>query len=117
MQLPDIFINLYTNSTFSSSERIGYLRLKARECMTTNYKPTWFRFSSPYNDTDGANPGMMLLNIQLMNFDPTLVYNPERKKLDSKGKKIKYRFYAHIYQGFEIASAVPEKKLETSVKL
>jgi hypothetical protein len=117
MQLPDIFIDLYTNTTFSSSVRIAYLRIKARECMKTNYKPAWYRFSSPYNDTDGANPGMMLLNLQLLHYDANLVYNPERKKLDSKGKKIAYRFYAQIYQGFEIAPPVPVDKLDTKVAI
>ena len=63
MQLPDIFVNVYTNTTFSSSVRIAYLRIKARECMSMNFKPNWYRFACPYNDSDGANPGMMLLNI------------------------------------------------------
>jgi hypothetical protein len=85
--------------------------------MSQKFKPTWFRFQSPYNDTDGASPGLMLLNMQLLIFDPTLVYNPERKKLEKGKNDIPYRFYAQIYQGFEIASSVPVDKLDTRVTL
>ena len=32
-------------------------------------KPTWYRLNSPYNDTEGLSPGMLLTNIQFMTYN------------------------------------------------
>ena len=62
-QIPDIFIDLYSNTTFNSKFRIAYLRLKARDCINVKPKPNWHRLSSPYNDTGNTNLGMLLANV------------------------------------------------------
>ena len=53
--------------------------------MSQKPKPNWYRLASPYNDTDGASPGLCLMNIQLLPYDATGVYNPERKKKEKAG--------------------------------
>ena len=50
-QLPDIFVDLWRSTTFGGEERVAYLRLKAKSCLSKKPKPQWFRLSSPYNDT------------------------------------------------------------------
>jgi hypothetical protein len=116
-QLPDIFVDVYTGgTTFSKEERVAYLRIKARDCLSVRPKPQWLRLSSPYNDTDGQNPGLLLCNIQFLRFDENGVFNPERV-LKKKTERMQYRLYAHIYQGFELAAALPENKLETRVQI
>ena len=77
-QIPDIFINLYTNSTFSKEERFAYLRLKAKDCVSTKPKPNWFRLSSPFNDTGNTSVGSLMANVQFLKFDISGQNNPER---------------------------------------
>jgi hypothetical protein len=62
-QIPDIFIDLFTNTTFGGEERIGYIRLKVKDCLNIKAKPNWFRFASPYNDTEGACAGLLLASV------------------------------------------------------
>lgn len=51
--MPDIFINIYTDTTFSNDVRVAYLRLQTRNCTNVLPKPNWLKLSSPYNDTVG----------------------------------------------------------------
>lgn len=92
------------------------MRIKAKNCLSKKPKPQWFRLSSPYNDTQGMNPGLLLCNIQFLKWDDQGVKNPERV-LKKKTEKTQFRFYGHIHQGFELASALPEDKLDTYVSL
>lgn len=62
-QVPDIFINVYTNSSFSGDERIAYLRLQVQNCIQKRPKPNWFRLSTPYNDAENKKMGMLMLNV------------------------------------------------------
>lgn len=63
-QIPDIFIDLYTETTFSDALRIGYLRLKAEEVKGDS--PRWYQFSSaPTMAEKGQNSGQILANINL----------------------------------------------------
>ena len=57
-QVCDIFLNLYV-----SDVRIGYLRLKASDCLSAKPKPQWMRLSSPYNDTGSLSSGVLLCNV------------------------------------------------------
>lgn len=68
--IPDIFLDLYTSSTFTDRMRIGYLRLPVTNCLSVKPKPNWFRLQSPYNDMQGLCPGVLLTNIQFLKWDP-----------------------------------------------
>ena len=90
-QIPDIFIDFYSNTTFSSKFRIAYLRLKARDCTSVKPKPCWYRLSSPYNDTGNTNVGMLLANVQFL-MDSTPTFRPERIIKTKSGKRT-YKFF------------------------
>jgi hypothetical protein len=62
-QIPDIFIDFYTNTTFSGEERFGYLRLKAKDCVSLKPKPNWFRLTTPYNDIGTKSVGSVMANV------------------------------------------------------
>ena len=38
-QVPDIIINVYTESTFSGDYRLGYVRIEAQDCIRKSSKP------------------------------------------------------------------------------
>jgi len=114
-QIPDIFIDLYT-TTFSGDERFGYLRINPKHCISVKPKPNWFRLKSPYNDSGNTNIGLLMCNIQFLRFDPTGLYKPERVIKKKEGKQ-QYKFYFQILSGFELASVIPEGKLNTRVEL
>ena len=90
-QVPDIFLDLYV-----SEVRVGYLRIKAADCLSVKPKPSWFRISSPYNDTGTLSPGMLLCNVTYLMWDEDEEangkYKEERPKKESEGSA-KYRFY------------------------
>ena len=62
-QVPDIFIDFYTDTTFSTNVRFAYLRLNIKDCIRSKPKPNWYRLTSPYNDTSDKNIGMLMANI------------------------------------------------------
>ena len=62
-QIPDIFINLYTKGGRKEGTRLAYLRLKARDCMSSKPKPTWYRLRSPYTDTGSTSIGLLQANV------------------------------------------------------
>ena len=107
-QVPDIFIDLYTDTTFSTNVRFAYLRLKARDCICSKPKPNWFRLTSPYNDTGASKIGLLMANIQFLKWEPGVEYN---RMVKEKAGKTTYKFYCQILQGFELASCIaPDKK-------
>jgi hypothetical protein len=57
-----------------------------------NPKPQWLRIKSPFNDKAGSNPGQILLNCQLIRYNPN-VAAPERV-IKEKGGRQSYRFYS-----------------------
>ena len=89
--MPDIFLDLYV-----ADVRVGYLRIKAADCLSSKPKPSWFRLCSPYNDTGTLSPGMLLCNVQYLKWDEDEEnngkYKEERPKKESEGA-VKYRFY------------------------
>ena len=91
-QIPDIFLDLYTSTTFKDKVRIGYLRMPVENCLSVKPKPNWFRLSSPYNDLDGLTPGVLLTNVQFLRYDAEQPNNPERIKKEKFGK-VKFYFY------------------------
>lgn len=113
-QVPDIFLDLYADTTFSKNVRFGYLRLRARDCICSKPKPNWFRLTSPYNDTGGSNIGMLMANIQFLKWEPGVYYN--RIAMEKAGTTA-YKFYCQVLQGFELASCVAAEDLNTSVEV
>lgn len=109
-QVPDIFLDLYTATTFSSEVRFAYLRLSARDCICSKPKPNWFRLTSPYNDTGSSNIGMLMANIQFLRWEPGVQYNRAAKE---KARKREYRFYSQMLHGFELASCKEAEELNT----
>jgi len=89
-QVPDIFIDLYTDTTFSTNVRFAYLRLKARDCICSKPKPNWFRLTSPYNDTGASKIGLLMANIQFLKWEPGVEYN---RMVKEKAGKTTYKFY------------------------
>ena len=92
------------------------MRVKTVDCISTKSRPTWYRLKSPYNDTGSKNIGSLQANIQLLRYDKDRLYNPERKLTKRRGKQ-QYKFFFHILSGFELATGIPEDKLNTRVQI
>jgi hypothetical protein len=93
-QIPDIFVDVYSNTTFSDNVRVAYVRIKAQDCISMRPKPNWFRLSSPYNDTGSTNLGMLMMSIQFVKYDGTGQFNPVRTCMEKNAKDItQYKFY------------------------
>jgi len=92
------------------------LRVKTVDCISTKSRPDWYRLKSPYNDTGSKNIGSLQANIQVLRYDKDKLYNPERKLTKRRGKQ-QYKFFFHILSGFELATGIPEEKLNTRVQI
>lgn len=113
-QIPDIFIDVYTNKTFGGDTRIAYLRLKITDCLSAKPKPSWMRLRSPYNNTGSKNVGSLMASVQFLKFE----IEPEdriERTIRVKQKKQWYKFFSHIHHGFELAQSLPVDKLKTKV--
>ena len=94
--MPDIFINVYTDTTFSNDVRVAYLRLQTRNCTNVKPKPNWLRLSSPYNDTVGISPGFLMANVQIVPWDKEKPDEYIRVSKEKSDKTI-YHFYYYIH--------------------
>ena len=111
-QVPDIFIDFYTDTTFSSDVRFAYLRLKVTDHLSSHAKPNWHRLSSPYNDTGDSKLGMVMTNVQFLKYDKEAdATYADKRQVKEKSGKTKYKFYGQIISGFELASCFPEGEL------
>ena len=73
------------------------------------------RIKTPTNDISGGKPGSILCNVNFFKFNPTMGI-PDRPFKDKSGKQ-PYRFYYQIINGYELATAIDEEKLNTRVEI
>ena len=114
-QIPDIIINFYCNKGEDPIIKIGYIRLQAIDVMSRNPKPQWIRIKTPTNDISNGKPGSILCNVNFFKYNP-LMGIPDRNFRDKSGKQL-YRFYYQIINGYELATAIDEEKLNTRVEI
>ena len=90
-QIPDIIINFYINEGETPTNRVGYIRMKAKDLAVKETIPQWVRIKSIYNNSSGNELGQILMNAQFLRFDPGGV-QPNRVVKDKSGKQ-QYKFY------------------------
>lgn len=69
-QIPDIIINFFVNEGEEAKNRVGYIRMKAKDLAVKETIPQWVRIKSIYNNSSGNELGQILMNAQFLRFDP-----------------------------------------------
>ena len=63
-QIPDLFIDILSKTTFGYKERLGFIRIKPKEIYQAQTKPQWRQVISVKSKKKAI--GLLLVNAQLM---------------------------------------------------
>lgn len=110
-QVPDIYINLYTNTYLNGDRRVGFIRISASEVRSKEPKPMWRRLK-PLGDEKSPSPGMLLCNIQFLE-EANAPYRIPKQRTPAAS----YSFVAQIFYGYEVAPTWDASTLNTFVSV
>lgn len=112
-QVPDIFINIYTTSTFKGERRIGYVRVPANEASLSHNFANWYQIKDPTNNFDGKSPGILLANLRLLQGEATKT----PRSMNRYDNEAQLNVYCYIYSCVELSPESPSDRVRARIEL
>ena len=114
-QIPDLFIDILSKTTFGYKERLGFIRIKPKEIYQAQTKPQWRQVISVKSKKKAI--GLLLVNAQLMPMPQSKKEKAPRRVVAPRGNETNYFFFAQVISGYEIGPDIPEEDLQTKVEI
>jgi hypothetical protein len=111
-QVPDVMVDLCTNTLLGGEKRIGYFRKSVSDILPSD-KPKWFPFKSvdTHSEIGDFSPGNLLIGIY---------YGPEESlhmQNKTRPRKKEMYFHARIFGGYDVAPSLSDQDTKTLFRI
>ena len=112
-QIPDIFLNIFSEKFLRGTRRIGYVRIKASASEIDRRSPQWYQIKNPMDHSLGNSTGMVLADVRLLTGKSTKNPRANQPILDN----VKVKIFCFIYGCYELEPELESEQVKARVEI